>query len=205
MEYSYEILTVALISVVMVISPGQDFAIITRNSIIYSRKAGVMGSLGIFTAIWLHVSYSLAGVAVLIDKTPVLYNGIKYAGAIYLLYLGIKGIITSGKFVTDKTNRNLNITSTEAFKNGFLSNALNPKTTLFFLSIFTQVVDVGTPLSIQLIFGLIIAISHLIWFILVAYFFSTKYFINKINTSRSIIDKTLGSILILMAISIVVK
>ena len=205
MDYSYEILTVALISIVMVISPGQDFAIITRNSIIYSRKAGIIGSFGIFSAIWLQISYSLAGVAILIDETPSLYEVIKYVGAIYLLYLGIKGVIASSKFANNETNANLSITSIEAFKNGFLSNALNPKTTLFFLSIFTQVVDVNTPTSIQLIFGLIIAISHLVWFILVAYFFSTKYFMKKINSSRSIIDKILGFILILMAISIVIR
>lgn len=205
MDYSYEIWTVTLISIVMVISPGQDFAIITRNSIVYSRKAGVIASLGIFSAIWLHVAYSLAGVAVLIDKTPALYDVIKYAGAMYLLYLGVKGIIASGKSIKNKINTKLNISNLDAFKSGFLSNALNPKTTLFFLSIFTQVVDIETPSSIQLIFGVIIALSHLIWFTLVAYFFSTEYFMKKINSIRSTIDKILGIILIFMAISIVVK
>ncbi|MGO1297943.1 MAG: LysE family translocator [Vibrio sp.] len=92
-EYLGVIITVTSIAVVMVISPGQDFAMITRNSLIYSRRAGIIGAFGISVAIWLHVMYSLAGIALIISQSEFLYSLIKYAGAFYLAYLGIKGLL----------------------------------------------------------------------------------------------------------------
>ncbi len=203
MEYINEIIMVITISAVMVVSPGQDFAMITRNSLLYSRKAGIIGAIGIFCAIWLHVSYSLAGIAVIISNTPMLYDFIKYAGAMYLLYLGLKGILKKESFQQNIEVDDNNISNYMAFQNGFMSNALNPKTTLFFLSIFTQVVDIHTPMHIQFIFGLIIALAHLIWFTVIAYFFSSKIFILKFSQKRLLIEKVVGGILILLAMKIV--
>ena len=133
-----------------------------------------------------------------------MYGLIKYAGALYLFYLGVKGLINKNSQLK-KENSSNEISSFIAFQNGFLSNVFNPKTTLFFLSIFTQVVNIDTPLLIQFIFGLIIAISHLVWFIVVAYFFSSRIFILKFNHKKYLIEKVMGGILILFAIKIFVS
>jgi len=204
LDYFHDIMTVVTISIIMVVSPGQDFAIITKNSLLYSRKIGIISAIGIFSAIWLHVIYSLAGIAIIISSSPYLYNFIKYTGALYLLFLGLKGLFKKHIDTVPNITNTITISNTTAFKNGFISNALNPKTTLFFLSIFTQVVNVNTPFNIQLLFGFIIAISHLIWFILVAYFFSSNFFINKFNSKRLFIERFMGLILILFAIRIII-
>lgn len=188
------------IATVMVISPGQDFAMITRNSLLYSRRAGVLGAFGIFTAIWLHLAYSLAGIALLIEQSPLLYNLIKYAGAAYLLFLGVKLLfISKGKDTAQQGFSAPYISDLAAFRAGFVSNALNPKTTLFFLSIFTQVVTPQTPYSIQFIFGLIIAVAHLLWFSLVACFFSSQALANRIASVKVWIEKLMGGCLCLLA------
>ncbi|WP_024610761.1 LysE family transporter [Pseudoalteromonas sp. TB64] len=199
-EYIPTISLVISISVVMVVSPGQDFAVITRNSLLYSRKSGVIGAFGIFCAIWLHVAYSLAGIAIIISQTEVLYNLIKYGGASYLIFLGIKCFfaksdraIPTGKF--DKVC----ISNTAAFRAGFISNALNPKTTLFFLSIFTQVVTPETPYLIQLLFGFIIATAHFLWFSIVAFLFSSQRLANKIYDKKLWIERVMGGCLCLFA------
>ena len=204
-EYLPAISLVMGIAVVMVISPGQDFAMITRNSLLHSRRAGLIGALGIFSAIWLHVAYSLAGIALLIDQSPLLYNIIKYAGAAYLLFLGVKLLLTKKAADADKQcSAAPSISDLAAFRAGFVSNALNPKTTLFFLSIFTQVVTPQTPYTIQFIFGLIIALAHLIWFSLVAFFFSSSALAKRIESIKVWIERLMGGCLCLFAARLMV-
>ncbi|MGF1741815.1 LysE family transporter [Vibrio profundum] len=200
-EYFAGIATVTAIAMVMVISPGQDFAMISRNSLLYSRKAGLMGALGISAAVWLHVTYSLAGIAFIILHTPVLYGAIKYTGAAYLAYLGIKALFSKkeGSNSTEIKEKSEAISNFTAFRAGFISNALNPKTTLFFLSIFTQVVTVDTPLSIQVLYGVIISIAHLIWFSLVAYLLSTKAVLRKVDKVKVWVERVMGTMLCLLA------
>jgi RhtB (resistance to homoserine/threonine) family protein len=204
LEYFSAISVVVAISAVMVISPGQDFAMITRNSLLYSRRAGLIGAFGIFSAIWLHVAYSLAGIALIISQSAVLYDFIKYAGASYLLFLGIKSLISKDKGQVCKDPLELpSLSDVAAFRSGFISNALNPKTTLFFLSIFTQVVTPETPYSIQLLFGFIIAIAHLFWFSIVAFFFSSQRLANKINGVKVWIERAMGVCLCLLAAKLI--
>lgn len=200
-EYIGALLTVTSIAVVMVISPGQDFAMITRNSLLYSRRAGIIGAFGISVAIWLHVMYSLAGIALVIAQSEVLYSLIKYVGALYLAFLGIKGLLykanKEGNTVTQGEKATLS--DFKAFKAGFISNALNPKTTLFFLSIFTQVVTPDTPITMQLIYGAIISVAHLIWFVIVAVVLSSSAITSRIGTFKLWIERVMGTILCLLA------
>ena len=203
-EYRNEILTVVAIASVMVASPGQDFAVITRNSLLYSRRAGVLGALGIGAAIWLHVSYSLAGVALIVSQSPVLYNIIKYAGACYLFYLGCRcfssPLRTPNGAVCEPA-----ISDAGAFAAGFASNALNPKTTLFFLSIFTQVVDAETPFAVQVLFGLVICLAHIIWFSALALFLSSPALNARIVRAKPWIERVLGACLCGFALRVAAK
>lgn len=205
-EYRHEILTVVAVASVMAASPGQDFAVITRNSLIYSRRAGVLGALGIGAAIWLHVAYSLAGVALIISQSPALYNIIKYAGACYLLFLGCKNLFFSSPLrMQNGARRSAMISDSGAFAAGFVSNALNPKTTLFFLSIFTQVVDAQTPFAVQVLFGAIICLAHILWFGALALFLSAPPLTARIARAKPWIERALGACLCAFALRLAVK
>ena len=98
-EYIPELLTVSIIAIFMAISPGADFIMVTRNSIFYGRKAGLYSSLGISAAIWLHITYSIAGLAVIISKSILLFSILKYFGAAYLIYIGYKTFKSKNKIV----------------------------------------------------------------------------------------------------------
>ncbi|MGI9296661.1 MAG: LysE family transporter [Gammaproteobacteria bacterium] len=205
-EYRHEILTVVAVASVMVASPGQDFAVITRNSLLYSRRAGVLGAFGIGAAIWLHVSYSLAGIALVIAQSPLLYNIIKYAGACYLLYLGCRSLFFASALNTaGGEKRGAVISDAGAFGAGFASNALNPKTTLFFLSIFTQVVNAETPFAVQILFGGIICLAHIIWFAVLALFLSAPALTARIARAKPWIERTLGVFLCGFALRLAAK
>ena len=202
--WSSELISVTLIAIFMSISPGADFVMITRNSIFYGRKAGLYASLGISIAIWVHVAYSIAGLAVIISKSVLLFTIIKYLGAAYLIYVGWITLQAKSIIDTDTVADNINakMSSWDAFKVGFITNVLNPKTTLFFLSIFTQVIDPQTPLWVQFLYGAIISMAHLLWFSCVSIFLSQPTLLKLFQRFKKRIEQLVGAVLIAFGLKI---
>ena len=197
--------TITAIAIGMAISPGQDFALVSQNAIVHSRRAGVWASVGIALAVWIHVAYCITGVAVLVTQLPALYNAIRWLGAAYLIYLGIKSLLASASPPDESSGIDRVVSDRSAFGSGFLCNALNPKTTLFFLSIFTQIIKPSTPLGIQLICGLIISLAHLAWFSGVAVWLSTPALLDRIWRLKPWIERLMGVILLGLAAHLVVS
>ncbi|MGH1485448.1 MAG: LysE family translocator [Cellvibrionaceae bacterium] len=200
--YIPELLSVTIIAIFMAISPGADFVMVSRNSIFYSRSAGLFSSLGISLAIWIHVAYSIAGLAIIISNSIVLFSILKYLGAAYLIYIGWKTFKSRPLATTADEKKEANLSNFSAFKIGFICNALNPKTTIFFLSIFTQVIKPDTPLIIQLVYGAIISMAHLAWFGFVSLFLSHPILLEKFNQCKSIIEKCIGTLLIAFGVKV---
>ncbi|MFA6295396.1 MAG: LysE family transporter [Candidatus Paceibacterota bacterium] len=199
-----QFLTVAIVHFLAVVSPGPDFAMVTRNSIIYSRKTGIITSLGIAVGIMVHVAYSLLGIGFLISKSIVLFNVIKFIGAGYLIYIGYKSL-RAKPFVQTETNTNeikKDISTWLSFKIGFLTNVLNPKATLFFLALFTQVIDPLTPKTIQFIYGIEMMTITFIWFILVSLFFSNSLIRSRIGRVQHYVERVTGAVLIALGIKV---
>jgi len=195
-QYFAELLTVTTIAIFMAISPGADFVMIIKNSLFSSRTAGLFSAIGVSLAIWIHVAYSIAGLAIIISQSIVLFSIVKYLGAAYLIYIGWK-TFNSNSFIDTDTHKNVkSISKFSAFKIGFITNVLNPKATIFFLSIFTQVVKPETPLWMQLVYGAIISIAHLLWFSAVATFLTHPPLLKKFNKYKRSIEKVVGCVLI---------
>ena len=135
MPYLPELISVSIIAIFMAISPGADFVMVTRNSVFYGRLAGLYSSLGVSLAIWIHVAYSIAGLAIIISNSIVLFSIIKYLGAAYLIYIGWKTFRSKSKINVDHQSDNEDLSNFSAFKIGFITNALNPKR-LFFSSAY---------------------------------------------------------------------
>jgi len=201
-QYLPELISVAIIAAFMVISPGADFVMITRNSLFHGRQCGLYSSLGIGLAIWVHVAYSVAGLAIVISKSILLFSIIKYLGAAYLIYIGYKTFTTKADLPVTESVSAVPLTAFQAVKLGFVTNVLNPKTTLFFLSIFTQVVSPTTPIWIQLLYGAIISSAHVLWFSVVSIFFSHPALVTKFNHYKQTIEKIVGSVLIAFGIKV---
>lgn len=193
--YVSELITVSLVAIFMAISPGADFVMVTRNSVFYGRLAGLYSALGVSLAIWVHVAYSIAGLAIIISNSIFLFSIIKYLGAAYLLYIGWKTFSAPAKTEILAAMNNQHLSKLSSFKIGFITNVLNPKTTIFFLSIFTQVVDSQTPLLIQVLYGAIISLAHLLWFSSVSIFLSQPALLKKFQTYKKPIEKVLGCVL----------
>ncbi|KDM92520.1 LysE family translocator [Photobacterium galatheae] len=196
-----ELIAVAIITILAVISPGADFAMVTRNSYLYGRKAGMLAAIGIALGVLIHVSYTILGVGLVISKSPILFSVIKIVGAVYLVYLGFNTFSTKVKLAIDLSGTNA-MTNFQSLRQGFFTNALNPKTTLFVLSTYTQVVNPETPLTLQIAYGLFMSFAHWFWFSLVALFFSQEKLRAAMLNKQIVLNRAIGSILMFLGISL---
>lgn len=197
------ILSVTGIHLVALISPGPDFFMTLRNSLTYSRKTGIYTAIGFGLGIGIHISYSLIGLALLISKSPMLFNIIKYLGAIYLLYLGVQSLREkTHKIHTSEIDKEKDISPLKAIGIGFLTNVLNPKATLFFLSLFTLVITPDVSKNTMLIISIILILTTILWFSIVAFFITQKSIQKLYNKYQKVVLKSLGIILIIVAIKL---
>lgn len=187
-----EFIAVVVITILVVISPGADFAVVTKNSYLYGGKIGVITSLGISIGVLIHVAYTLVVVSFVVTYTPHILNIVKYIGAIYLIYIGYK--IFTQLPITDKSDI-LAMGPSRAIKYGFFTNALNPKTTFFVISTYTQILSISTPKIILVGYGLFMSFSHFIWFSFVSLLFSSIILRHKMLFHQVKINKTIGFIL----------
>jgi RhtB (resistance to homoserine/threonine) family protein len=196
--YWAEFLTVALIHLLAVASPGPDFAVVVRESVAHGRRAGTWTALGVGTGIFVHVAYSLLGIGLIVSQSIVLFNALKWLAAAYLFYIGIKALRTkpaapgSLEVVGDGSERS----PRGAFMTGFVTNGLNPKATLFFLSLFTVVINPHTPLAVQAGYGVYLAFATAIWFCLVALLFSQRRVRAGFARMGHWFDRLMGAVLV---------
>lgn len=203
MPYLAEFLTVAIVHLLAVMSPGPDFAMISRNSFVYSRKTGIYSSIGLALGILVHVTYSLVGIGFIISKSIVLFSIIKFLGAGYLIFIGYKSLKAKPhKLSREQLSEKNDIDKFAAIKMGFLTNALNPKATLFFLSLFTQVISPETPLFIQALYGLEMSVMTFVWFAFVASVLSHQAIKIRFSAVHHHIEKIFGIILIALGVKI---
>ncbi|SHO45590.1 LysE family translocator [Desulfopila aestuarii] len=173
--YISQFLTVALVHLLAVASPGPDFAIVVRQSITYGRKTALYTSFGVGMGIMIHVFYSLLGIGLIVSQSIMLFTIMKMAGAGYLMFIGFKAMRTKKVSLTftERVNDQLP-TPMKAIWTGFLTNGLNPKATLFFLSLFTVVISPETPIFIQFLYGIYMAMATALWFSMVSMLFGQE-------------------------------
>lgn len=155
-----------------VASPGPDFAIVLRQSLQHGRRAAMATSVGIAAGFLLHVGYSLAGIAIVLKSSPAAFDVVKYLGAGYLAWLGVQALRTKPRPLGSDQTKAEPPQDRAAFTTGFLTNALNPKVTLFLLALFATVINPATPKLMQAGYGLWMTFVTAGWFCLVAVLFT---------------------------------
>lgn len=203
MEYIPLLSTVSFVFLLAIISPGPDFIMVVKNSLQYSRKIGIFTAVGFCLAILVHIFYCMAGLAVLISKSILVFNILKLLGAAYLIYIGWKSFFSKSSVLEiEKTEQKKDISVFEAIKIGFLTNLLNPKATLFFLSLFTFVVSPDIPYRVLASLTLIMLLIMFGWFSLVAIFFTQKKVQETFSKFQNIFNKVFGGILMIIGIKV---
>jgi threonine/homoserine/homoserine lactone efflux protein len=150
------------------LAPGPDMLYVIGRSVGQGRKAGIVSSLGVFVGCWAHILAAAFGIAALLRSSPVAFNVVRYAGAAYLIYLGIKMLAQK----TDLSSPQLKAESLDAiFRQGAITNMLNPKVAIFFLAFLPQFVDArrGNVVLQILLLGLIFNVGGTLVNLAVAY------------------------------------
>lgn len=202
--YWMEFFTVALIHLLAVASPGPDFAIVVRESVSHGRRAGLFCALGVGLGIFVHVAYSLLGIGLIVSQSIVLFNLLKWLAAAYLLYIGIKALRARPAAAAPVEIQAASPLRSprQAFVTGFVTNGLNPKATLFFLSLFTVVINPHTPLLVQGGYGLYLALATALWFCLIALLFSQSRVRDAFTRLGHWFDRLMGAVLIGLGIKL---
>ena len=203
--YLEEFLLIAISHFFAVASPGPDFAIILKHSVQYGRRDALYTAVGIALGILLHVTYCLFGVAVIISSSPTLFAFLKYAAAAYLAFIGVQALRSkpSADGAQAMMLQSSPYSPLQAINKGFLVNALNPKATLFFLSLFTLVIDVSTPVTVQAAYGVYMALATWLWFSGLALFLSREKVRAFFNKAGHWFDRGIGVVLLLLALRVV--
>ena len=223
--YGSEFLGIVLIHFLAVISPGPDFAVVIRQSVRHGRRVGIWTALGIGAGISIHVLYTLVGISALMRATPWAMTAARWAGAAYLLWLGIRFVRsapptpqdvavqgpTQGAPVGDAPAGMMpeaasvpmpEPSARRAFWVGFMTNATNPKATLFFLAVFTTVVSPATPLWVQGLYGLWMCAATAAWFVVVSLLFSRQAVRQRFLAYGHWFERIMGVLLLAFALKL---
>ena len=200
--YLTQFLTVAVAHLLAVASPGPDFAMVLRQSLAEGRRVAIWTSIGIGSAILLHVGYSLLGIGIVIRSSPVAFAVLKAAGAGYLAWIGLKALRSPARADLGATPAGLDAgargakapgpTPRAAWTAGFLTNALNPKATLFFVALFSTVVDPRTPRIVLAAYGAWMSLATMAWFSIVSVLFTRDAVRRAFLRGGHWIDRAMG-------------
>ena len=198
--------TILTIHILAWLTPGPLFVLIIRNSLVYSRKTGVWTALGIAIGSLIHTTFSVTGIALIISTSATAFTLIKFLGAGYLAYLGVKTLLF--KIETQETDASWeyrDISAFNAVKIGFLAIILSPKAWLFFISIFASVLASGSPSWVVIFLMVAMALNEFVMASVLSIFFTQKKIKSIYSKYQHIVNKCLGVALILLAIMIVFK
>jgi threonine/homoserine/homoserine lactone efflux protein len=198
---------VAVAHLLAVASPGPDFAMVVRQSIAHGRRVAVWTAIGVGSAILVHVTYALLGIGILLRTYPYAFDAVKYSGAAYLAWVGIKALrsrprsempVPSSRAIADIANPALP-SPRAAWVSGFLTNIFNPKATLFFVAIFASLIDPATPKVILVAYGAWMSLSTMAWFSMVAVLFTREGIRGAFLRGGHWIDWAMGVVFIALA------
>ena len=195
-------LTIAVLHLFAVASPGPDFILVSRQCLRYGRRIAIWTSLGIAIGILFHVALSLTGLSILLQNQPDLFWYIKLLASLYIGYLGIVSLVSksSNKFVEDVTGQAGN--QLRSVTTGLLTNVLNPKALIFFITVFAVAINKETGIFVKSLLGIYMSVATFIWFALVSILLTNKKAIERFKKAIPLLEKVTGFFLLLIAIQI---
>jgi len=198
--------TFLLAGILLNLTPGNDTIYVLTRSIGQGRKAGIISVLGIGTGSLVHTILAAFGLSIIIAKSLLLFNIIKYAGAAYLLYLGFK--MLKDKIIIADTGEiaaSERISYLKTYRDGILTNVLNPKVVLFFMAFLPQFINPSSKSTVLpfLALGGTFVTTGTLWCMVLAVFASAIF--GRLKTSRimtELINKACGITLIGLGIKV---
>ncbi|ENM5798214.1 LysE family translocator [Vibrio mimicus] len=201
--------TLAGVHFIALLSPGPDVALVVQNATQHGRKTGVMIALGLSCGILIHLILSLTGISYLVKQQPLLFNLLQLAGGSYLLYLGIgalKAVMATKACTKASVEPSTNPAipaiqllgnRRQAFAKGMMTNLLNPKALVFFVSLLSSLIPASMSVSGKVSAALILVSLSLIWFSSLAWLLTTPAMQQRMQRITRTVDGICALVFIL--------
>ena len=194
-----KILVVCLLGAV---SPGPSMVVVMNNALFKNRFHGILTSLGHGFGIGMYALFAVLGIALIIKTNLFVFNGIKFISIIFLIYLGVKSIISKSKLDFGKYNLNDGIAS---FSQGVSISLLNPKIFIWFIAIYSQFMSVDNDLFFNTVLVLTAAIIDALWYITLTLLVTSKIALDFIKNKNGLLQKFVGIIFIAIGLLLLIE
>lgn len=203
MEFIHGLLLITSIHILAAASPGPDFVLVSQQTLSNGKKAGLMCSIGIALGLSIHIIYSAFGLAAIIANSSNTLWVIKLLGGGYLIYLGIKGLMSKAAANEGgEAKQAVKYSTKKSIGIGFLCNALNPKAPVYFVSLFTLVLSPDMPLHHIAFYGVWIMLIQFAWFSFVVTLLSHPKVNKKFKKMGYLIDRILGGAMVVLGLKL---
>lgn len=195
LEYFYIFITIVSVVLLGSISPGPNFVIVSHNAF-NTRQKGVCAAIGVAVGSLFWASLGVSGLALILSKLPMLHQTLSYLGGAYLVYMGIKILLSlKNKSKIENIELSQNETNFQVFKKGLFTNLSNPKTIIFVSSFFITIIPATMPLWVSISGALIAGAVSLSWYVTVALLLSSENAKHVYNKMLQPINFLLGGFL----------
>ena len=163
-----QVFTVCLLGA---ISPGPSMAVVIHNAIFKGRYNGILTSLGHGIGIAIYASFAVLGLGLIIENNIFIFNGLKILSIIFLIFIGIKSVLTKENISIEKKNIKEN---TISFLQGFSISILNPKILIWFIAIYSQFMSTNNELLFNIYLVSIAGIIDACWYMILSIAVTTR-------------------------------
>lgn len=191
------------VAIFLTLAPGPDNLFVLAQSIAQDKKAGIITSCGLCTGLLVHITAATIGLSALIYQSVIIFTIVKFAGAIYLLYLAYKSFTSKESSINLESGQSIQYQS--LYKRGIIMNILNPKVSIFFLALFPQFITTnGFSIPLQMfILGCIFLVQTLVIFTFISVFAGkVGQYLRKNETITKKMNIIQGSIFTFIGLSI---
>ncbi len=197
--------TFLLTGILLNITPGNDTIFILTRSISHGRLAGIMSVLGIATGSMVHTLLAAFGLSLILAKSVVAFNSVKFAGAAYVMYIGYKMLTDKSPLVAHNSALNTRVNYLKVYRDGMITNILNPKVALFFIAFLPQFIEPSVKNTFLpfLTLGITFTITGTIWCLTLANF--AAFIFDKLKHNASIstyVNRVCGVTLLVLGVKV---
>ena len=200
-------ITLFVLGFALAASPGPDSFLIVRNTLVEGRRIGFMTLLGNRIGLCAHLAAAIAGLSVALQNSPALYLGVRLLGAAYLVYLGASKLVSRARQAPSSAvaGPELGMSSAMAVRQGMLNNLLNPKVSLFFLSLFPQFATGDllsrSPVAVAAVF----LAGNTLWYVLLVQLVGLQWLRERLQRFQAALDLVFALIFVGLGTAIVIK
>jgi threonine/homoserine/homoserine lactone efflux protein len=193
-------LTVVTICALGAMSPGPSLAVVLRHTLAGGGRQGAVAALAHGLGIGLYALACISGLAFVLIASPRLFAAFQWAGAAYLAWLGIRGLLARP---TGETQPEAPASHAGAARDGFLVAFLNPKVAVFFIALFSQVIGPDTSWPAKLAYAATALVIDAGWYLLVAWLFSRPQWLARLRGGAVWVERLFGAVLLGLAARLV--